>query len=157
MSTWLLFYPAFNITRIFYFLTYRCGYDKCIDSLFGLEKELILCIILLYVTPWIFLLLGIYLYEVLPQQFGVRKHPLFFLDCLKSNKKKALRSNSDVEAIDVEKNLTDNELQNESMKVREVRNDRDSYPLIADNLTKVGVVLYRYMNLKIKRKNRRKL
>jgi hypothetical protein len=88
--------------------------------------------------------LGIYLYEVLPQQFGVRKHPLFFLDCFKrSKKRKLVRSNSDADVVmDIEKSIsTDDELQYEVQRVKEVSNERENYPLVVDSLTKVMICL----------------
>jgi ABC-type multidrug transport system ATPase subunit len=81
---WLLTYPTFNICRIFYFLTVKCGYESCISSLSNLDEEMIKCIVMLFIMPFVYIFLGIYLYEVIPQQFGVRKHPLF---CFKSGKK----------------------------------------------------------------------
>jgi hypothetical protein len=40
------------------------------------------CIVSLYVGAIILFLLGAYLLEVLPQEFGVRQHPLFPLKSL---------------------------------------------------------------------------
>jgi hypothetical protein len=60
----LLLYPTFTVCRILYYLTMKCGYDQCISSMSNLDPELQLCLILLFVMPWILIVLGIYLYEV---------------------------------------------------------------------------------------------
>ncbi len=82
MPVWLLFYPAFNITRILYHLTYKCGYEECISSVYNMPEELVICLIVLYVSSVIYIFLGIYLYEVIPQQFGIRKSPFFCIEGL---------------------------------------------------------------------------
>lgn len=137
IPTWLLCYPAFNITRILYHLTYKCGYGDCLESINKLPDELITCIVILYISSIVYLFLGIYLYEVLPQQFGVRKHPCF---CVKSFMKKIKRSfyknkakikiedhinqhlNNDNSnsSTDVENNTTDAEIQKEIRKINEL-------------------------------------
>jgi hypothetical protein len=89
MPTWVLFYPAFNITRIFYHLTIKCGYESCINEFGSIPDELQKCIIILYISAFIYLFLGIYLYEVIPQQFGVRKSPFF---CIEGLIKKIMRA-----------------------------------------------------------------
>jgi hypothetical protein len=139
MTPWLLFYPGFNITRIFYYLTMKCGYERCISNFLTMDEELKFCLILLYTTPWVYMFLGFYLYEILPQQFGVRKHPLFiFKDCFKTKKFRSVRSNSDADCMDSEAPMsTDDELQYEIKRVKEVSSERENYPLVVDNLTKV--------------------
>ena len=66
-----------------------CGYSVCISNFNDATPELIKCIILLYVTAIAYTLIGIYLYEVIPQEFGIKKSPFFCLKFLcKRNKKK---------------------------------------------------------------------
>ena len=89
IPTWILFYPAFNITRIFYHLTIKCGYESCINEFGNISDELQKCIIILYISAFVYLFLGIYLYEVIPQQFGVRKSPFF---CIEGLYKKIMKS-----------------------------------------------------------------
>ena len=89
--------------------------------------------------------LGIYFYEIIPQQFGVRKHPLF---CIKKcfRKRNVVRSkNEDVIAdmntdvnVDIAASSSDDEVNHEKRKVSELhKNDRHKYPLIVENLTKI--------------------
>ena len=75
---WLLCYPTFSLCRIFYYMTYKCGYDKCIDSLDNLSDEFVNCYYLLFISGFVYMILGMYFYEVIPQEYGLRKHPLFF-------------------------------------------------------------------------------
>ena len=45
------------------------------------------CYLMLLLNIIVFLILGIYLDQVFPNEFGKKKHPLFFLKCqTKSNK-----------------------------------------------------------------------
>lgn len=158
---WLLTYPTFNICRIFYYLTAKCGYESCIGDLGNLDVELIQCIVMLFVMPIVYIFLGIYLYEVIPQQFGVRKHPLFFLKSGKSSKlkKKIKEKNDDLKGefsnptdqdnIDLELNKTgdenfnypsstDEEINSEIRKIQSLdKEERGKYPLVVDNLTKI--------------------
>lgn len=143
MPAWLLFYPTFNICRILYYLTIKCGYEVCIGSFSGLSDELVTCLIVLFITPFIYMFLGMYFYEVLPQQFGVRKHPLFCVKKIcKKKKKKSVRSKSDdisEDRIEVKsEDIMDNEVLGEMKKVQEMdKHDRRSHPLVVDHLTKI--------------------
>ena len=53
----------------------------------NLSNEFNDCLIFLFISSIIFLILGIYLTEVLPKEFGVKKHPLFCLRRFKKKKK----------------------------------------------------------------------
>lgn len=61
--------------------------DQCPKSLTSLTPEMWNCITVLYVSFFIFSLAGMYLFEVVPQEFGVRQPLLFpvyfFLDKFK--------------------------------------------------------------------------
>jgi ABC-type multidrug transport system fused ATPase/permease subunit len=141
MPILLLFYPSFNISRIFYYLTINCGYESCISSLHDpkINSELKTCMIVLYISAVIYIFLGIYLYEVLPQQFGIRKHPLFFLkNCLKKNKRIRTKSIDTAAHETIPINSADDEVVEEQKKVKNVsKEDKKTYPLIVDNLTKI--------------------
>jgi ATP-binding cassette subfamily A (ABC1) protein 3 len=135
----------------------KCGYDRCIDTLKDLDPELQTCYTLLFITPWILILLGIYFYEVLifitqiiPQQFGVRKHPLFFLPSFGNKSGKKAYPNKKVDSIEevVEKmvnkdeveldiNNYDEEIKNEILTIKSLKDDKKNYPLICDALTKI--------------------
>lgn len=121
-------------------MTNKCGYESCISSLYGLDPELVTCLVLLFTTPWIYIALGMYFYEVIPQQFGVRKHPLFCIKNLCKRKKKAVRNKSEDEngRDALSSDSTDDEVNGEMRKVQSLdKHDRHIYPLIVDNLTKI--------------------
>ena len=159
---WLLCYPTFSLCRIFYYMTYKCGYDKCMDSLDNLSNEFVNCYYLLFISGFVYMILGMYFYEVIPQEYGVRKHPLFFLDGFfksVSNKRNdnnyinLKKSNkidnkieedipSQIQITDNENNSIDDEIKNEYEKVSHLvkennYNELESYPLVSDHLTKI--------------------
>ena len=85
--------------------------------------------------PWIYMLAGVYLYEVIPQKYGISKHPLF---CFKRNtKKKKRRVSYEKELTVTTSSINDEEVLSEISRVSEVSSDRENYPLIVESLTKV--------------------
>ena len=96
MSWWLLLYPTFPYVRVFYHLTVACTYTVCVSQFKHLDSEASLSIGLLYVEAVVFLLLALYLQQVIPQTYGVRKHPLFL--CRDMCRKK--RNVADLEAYE---------------------------------------------------------
>ena len=142
---WLLFYPTFNVCRIFYHLTMKCGYEKCIGSFSEMPDELVTCLWVLFLTGFIYIFIGIYLYEVIPQQFGVRKHPLFCIKrlCEKSTKKSKIIG--DIDSLD-KSNLKesdlemDDEIKYDVERIKEMGNNKKEYPLVVDKLTKVKFI-----------------
>ena len=115
--------------------------NNCVREFTNLSSELITCIIFLYISGIIFLFLGIYLTEILPKEFGVRKHPLF---CLKRRKKKVKQTKEtefllpENEKIIIE-NDEDIDCQQERFKVNSLNDDFDfsKYSLVCKNLRKV--------------------
>ena len=55
----------------------NCSDAGCFQTFSSITPEMSNCITTLYVGAIFFFLLGAYLLEVLPQEFGVRQHPLF--------------------------------------------------------------------------------
>jgi hypothetical protein len=143
MPQWLLFYPSFNICRIFYHLTMKCGYDKCISSFSEMPDELVTCLWILFLTGFIYIFVGIYLYEVIPQQFGVRRHPLFCFKnvlnmCTKKNKILSELDNthdrSNLKDHDLE---MDDEIKYDVQRIKDMGTNKKEFPLVVDKLTKV--------------------
>lgn len=86
---YMLFYPPCAFARVMYILSINCSYSACISKFKFVPREAINCIIILYADAIIYLLLGMYLNEIVTQEFGTRKSPLFIFDyCLKPSKKK---------------------------------------------------------------------
>jgi len=122
----------------------QCGYDVCISSLSLVPEELKTCIWVLYVSGFLYILVGIYLYEVVPQQFGVRRHPLFFLKKIfklftyKKNKVKSELDNTQEISNIMHNDLEmDDEIKNEVQQVKDLGMDKKGFPLVVDQLTKV--------------------
>jgi hypothetical protein len=69
--------PPFAFVRSFYLMMMECSKGDCFYDMGLLTTEIKQCISFLYLGFVIFFLLGIYLFEVIPQEFGVRRSPLF--------------------------------------------------------------------------------
>ncbi len=80
---YMRFYPPLAFSRILYNLGNQCSNLKCAQGFSDISQETWSCILLLYVGAVFYLILGLYLDAVIPQEFGVPKHPLFFLEHFK--------------------------------------------------------------------------
>lgn len=88
-----------------------------------------------------------YLYEVVPQQFGVRRHPLFclkkFFKLLKGKKNKVksdLDNTHEITNIMSQDLEMDEEIKNEVEQIKEIGIDKKEFPLVVDRLTKVNKI-----------------
>lgn len=77
LPTGFALWPTFSFNRLFYLMFTYCSMDRCPNSLDSLTPEMWRCITVLYVSFFIFSLTGMYLFEVIPQEFGVRQPVLF--------------------------------------------------------------------------------
>lgn len=80
-----LLYSQFSFARGVYIMVTDCSlYYQCL-SLTDIESgdEMYGVLISLWLTAFFYTVLALYLDQVLPSQFGVPKHPLFFLDPIK--------------------------------------------------------------------------
>lgn len=109
-----------------------------------IPEELSTCLWVLYLSGFLYILVGMYLYEVVPQQFGVRRHPLFFLKKIlklfrgKKNKIKSELDNSqEISNITHNDLEMDDEIRNEVKQIKELGIDKKEFPLVVDRLTKV--------------------
>lgn len=66
--------------RIFYVLGEECGWNKCWSHWSQITPEIFTLVKVLYFDAFFFLVLAIYMNEVYPQQYGIPKHPLFFME-----------------------------------------------------------------------------
>lgn len=149
VTWWLLLYPTFPYTRFFFYLATYCGYQSCIASFTELPSEAVRCLVLLYVEAVVFMLLALYLNQIVPQTYGVPKHPFFL--CRDSCKKKKQNNLDELnmfeEAEDAEKTSANDVdiLSQEDSDAKHERNtvynlDREDYykyPLIIKDLRKV--------------------
>ena len=144
IPVWLLWYPAFNICRIFYHISIKCGYEVCLQDLSKLPDELVTCIIILYVSAFIYIFLGIYLYEVIPQQFGIRKSPFFcikpLINKLKCNKKKVdkFKGNENIQGESLDSNLA-------SDKDKDIEIGTNTDEEISNELNKINILIKKHL------------
>ena len=64
----LIFYlvPNFTFARTYFHMSSQCAYTACIYNFYDLPREMAACLIALYVTSIVYLLLALYLYQVVP-------------------------------------------------------------------------------------------
>jgi len=145
----LTIYPPIAFCRLVYDLCNRCASNKCIPSFDDLTPEMWACLASLYIGAVVYLLLGLYLEQVLPQEYGVPKHPLFFIKdwiSVKKTKKKEdsfLKSPTSL-AISKNKNNSifnlgkvDEDVKEERAFVARLEEPYNEYPLVIKNLRKV--------------------
>mmetsp|Transcript_9448 Transcript_9448/g.9163 ORF Transcript_9448/g.9163 Transcript_9448/m.9163 type:complete len:468 (+) Transcript_9448:746-2149(+) len=150
VTWWLLLYPTFPYTRFFFIISTYCGYKSCITSFSELPSEAVRCLWIMYVEAVVFMLLALYFQQVVPQTYGVPKHPLFLCKAMRC--KKAARSTQEEidmfdELDDADKNRSNDSeiLASEDDDSKKERNtvynlDRDNYykyPLIVKDIRKV--------------------
>ena len=96
-------FPTFALCRIFFYMTTYCGYESCISDFSNVNNEVRYALLYMFIGSIIFGFLGVYLYEVLPKKYGIRKNPLYCVECEKDSKVNYLE-------IDKEKNEEDNKI-----------------------------------------------
>eukprot|EP01117_Protostelium_nocturnum_P007430 TRINITY_DN2658_c0_g1_i1.p1 TRINITY_DN2658_c0_g1~~TRINITY_DN2658_c0_g1_i1.p1 ORF type:complete len:1127 (+),score=257.54 TRINITY_DN2658_c0_g1_i1:1736-5116(+) len=79
-----LILPQFAFIRAIYLMSYRCNSQTLCYGMFHsfsdiFNTELGRCLLFLFVDAIIYMVVAIYLEAVLPRDYGVPKHPLFFL------------------------------------------------------------------------------
>ena len=115
-----------------YLLCNACSNNLCYKTFDVIPEEINSCFWVLYFGALIFLVLGIYLHEVVPQEYGIRKHPLFFLPFFGNGDKNI----SSQEAAEDESEFEDIDSKNERKFVNSINNVAE-YPLICKNLQKI--------------------
>jgi hypothetical protein len=79
--------PSFPFMRMFYNMALDCAYSTCYQSINSIDNETKMCLIAIYAGAVFYLVLAIYLNQVVPSIYGVPKHPLFCLKrCLKGHR-----------------------------------------------------------------------
>ena len=80
MYWWLRLHPLPNYCRIIYLLTEQCAWHECVSKLDAVNPEIVTCLTCLYLNAVAYLVLAIYLEEVMPTANGIPRHPLYFLE-----------------------------------------------------------------------------
>ena len=151
--------PSFAICRIFFYMASYCGYDSCIGDFVNVNNEVRYALGYMMLGAVIFTVLGVYLHEILPKQFGIRKTPFFCIeDEIKScqrinldnkreedlnNKGKKLDEN--IEENNIKNNLIENEnnsiLSNNPLKDKEIQKE---FKIVKDLIDKGKNELKKY-------------
>ena len=153
-------YPPVAFVRLIYYLASRCSNLDCVASFSEFNDEMWSCLMILYGGAFVLLFLGIYLDEILPQEYGLAKHPLYFIKDLFKSKSCSIISSSDTQDsynaqetyIGIEENIEgpkaelakslitdddDDDVQKERMYVNSIQAPYTSCPLVIKNLRKV--------------------
>ena len=156
---YLFMYPTFALCRLFYYITMKCAYETCIGSFNDLNKEMIECFVIMFVMGIVFCVVGIYLNEVVPQEYGVRRGVLFCCKCYGKRRRNNLSKGGyllhkdytgDNDLIfddlrfnleqsgDIINNTNNDNIQSECNKEHRMKtNDKCNHPLVVENLSKV--------------------
>ena len=73
----LRMFAPFGFVRILYTMLTACSEGRCFGNVGNITEEMTDCIIYLYLNFIFFFVLGTYLFEIVPQEFGVTRSPLF--------------------------------------------------------------------------------
>lgn len=98
----LRMYAPLGFTRIFYIMLTKCSNNVCIRSWDSVPSEMKDCILYLYLSFVVFMLLGMYLHEIIPQEYGVARPWGYPLDFVKRLWRKKVE---DSERIEQDKEL----------------------------------------------------
>jgi len=93
MDWFMYFLPPFTFSRLIYLISTKCGYEHCISGFKDFNREMTWCLVNLYLWSLIYMILGWYLYQVVPQTYGVPKKWNF----LWADKKRVGGSNTQAE------------------------------------------------------------
>ena len=151
--------PSFAICRIFFYMASYCGYDSCIGDFVNVNNEVRYALGYMMLGAVIFTVLGVYLHEILPKQFGIRKTPFFCIeDEIKSCQRKNLDNKSEedlnnkgkkldenIEENNIKNNLIENEnnsiLSNNPLKDKEIQKE---FKIVKDLIDKEKNKLKKY-------------
>eukprot|EP01132_Coremiostelium_polycephalum_P003972 gene3972-4968_t len=136
-------YPPFAFYRGLSLISVLCGLDQCPKwSDFDWDFEPSRCILWIYVDTVFFLLLSLYLDQVLPREYGVPSHPLFFLDPIIDRFKRKGKSAHELQLDEQSLLINENDVEELDSDVRaerdriKSRSHNPHAPIIIENLSK---------------------
>jgi ABC-type multidrug transport system fused ATPase/permease subunit len=110
---WFLYpIPTFTFSRLIYYVSTKCGNEHCVKGFYEFNSEMTSCFIMLYFSAGFYLALALYLYQIVPQTYGVPKKWDFLWN--DKNKKGASSSRRNTDEIG---DLEDEREAEESQKV----------------------------------------
>ena len=157
------FYPQFAFIRGIYLMNDRCAQDyACYGQLWEIDAsdELWHSVAALFIGGVVYFLLGLYLDAVLPQAYGVRKHPLFCCGGGKGRKENEAGSGDGSGEHTALLNATrgerdDEDVRDEAEFIAAMAKPPARHPLVIDGLRKVydskpPVVAVRSLSVKVR-------
>lgn len=138
----LRMYAPLGFTRIFYIMLTKCSNNLCLTSWKQAPDEMIDCVVYLYACFAVFMVLGMYLHEIIPQEYGVARPWTYPVKFLKDMCRKKI---DDSEKIEQDKQLDkyvkeedeDEDARHERVEVGRFTDHFAKYPLICNNLRKL--------------------
>ena len=112
-------FPSFAVSRIFYYMTTYCGYETCIKNFDKINNEVRYALVYMLIGGIIFNCLGVYLYEVLPKQYGIRKNPIY---CIEDGVKKCQKEKEEKEEI-IREEIIDDKNNKNDLLIKEEDNE----------------------------------
>ena len=130
-------FPSFAICRIFFYMSCYCGYSSCINDFKNADIEIKYALGYMMLGTVIFTFLGVYLHEILPKQYGIRKNPFFcFLDVIKNFQRDKNMENEITDATDIiqtNKGKEDNDDKNSDSDKDKDNDDNEIKTNLIDN------------------------
>lgn len=62
MDWFLMPIPSFTFSRLIYFISQKCGYEHCMTGFHEMNSEMTMCLVMLYVAAFVYMVLALYLY-----------------------------------------------------------------------------------------------
>jgi len=90
MPRWTFIWPQFSFARATYLIGNRCLAEAgCYGDFSTItpSDEIVGCFVGMYLSGFLYFLIFLYLDAVLPREYGIAKHPLFFIDWIWKKKK----------------------------------------------------------------------
>ena len=128
-------FPTFALVRLFFYMNFTCAYDSCIANFSDVNNEIRYSLAYMALGGLIFTILGVYLHEVLPKQYGIKKNPFFCIEdevkrCQRQNLKKKNNNNiihngneNNDKNNDIDKKLDDENIEDSNVKNNLINNE----------------------------------
>jgi len=113
-----MYYPSAPFVRSIYLLLEPCTWDKCYGNYNLAPDEFHEMTFILLLNAIGYTVLALYLNQVIPQTYGVPKHPLFFLEPILKKISPKLCSTIFEDLSHLEHFVENNELKDEDQDVR---------------------------------------
>ena len=137
MDNFLYIIPSFSFSRVIYLMAKRCGYGYCVRGFHDIDEELSLSLAMIFLMSIVYLLLALYLYQVVPQTYGVPKKWNYLWKTQTPSPDLEEEEEEDLK-VEYDQTLEDSDAKAERTLVHNIeKDDFPKYPLIIKDLHKV--------------------